>query len=155
MLFSKQSHILPRSGETRLALTLLRCALAAGLLSAVADRFGFWGPPGAPRVAWGSFAAFLTYTSKLNPWCPTRLIPALGWSATVAEFIFGMALVTGFRIRLTGVAVAALTASFAAAMTFTLGIKVPLDYSVFSFAASAYVLACAYKDDPRTFAVSG
>lgn len=29
----------------------LRLALAAGSLSVAADRFGLWGPPGAPNVA--------------------------------------------------------------------------------------------------------
>jgi|GEM_PF-4494908 len=28
----------------------LRFSLAAGLLSAVADRLGLWGPPGTPNV---------------------------------------------------------------------------------------------------------
>ena len=38
---------------TRFAATALRVALAAGFLSAVADRFGLWGMPGTPGVAWG------------------------------------------------------------------------------------------------------
>jgi hypothetical protein len=29
----------------------LRAALAAGFFSAVADRFGLWGPPGTPHAA--------------------------------------------------------------------------------------------------------
>ncbi len=40
-------------------------ALAAGFLSAVADRFGLWGPTGTPGVAWGGFDPFLVYTRKL------------------------------------------------------------------------------------------
>lgn len=153
MPLSRTLDLSPRTGWMRIALTLLRFALAAGLLSAVADRFGLWGPPGKPLVAWGSFAAFLTYTSKLNPWCPTRLIPALGWAATIAEIVLGLSLIAGFRLRQTGAAVAVLTTIFAVAMTFTLGVEAPLNYSVFSFAASAYVLACAYGGDARTFAM--
>src|SRR5205823_11239866 len=40
----------------------MRMALAAGFLSAVADRFGLWGPIGTPGVSWGGFARFLDYT---------------------------------------------------------------------------------------------
>jgi hypothetical protein len=36
----------------RIAPLLLRLALGVTLLSAVADRFGIWGPPGAATVAW-------------------------------------------------------------------------------------------------------
>ena len=44
----------------------LRIALAAGFLSAVADRFGLWGPPGTPGVAWGNWSEFLDYVAALN-----------------------------------------------------------------------------------------
>jgi hypothetical protein len=37
---------------------------------------------------------------------------------------------------------AALTAAFGFAMTLTSGIHAPLNYSVFSFAAAAYLLSC-------------
>jgi len=33
------------------ATAFLRAALAAGFFSAVADRFGLWGPPGTPHAA--------------------------------------------------------------------------------------------------------
>jgi hypothetical protein len=35
--------------------------------------------------------------------------------------------------------------AFAAAMTFTMGVKAPLDYSVLSAAGAAFVLACIAK----------
>ena len=47
-----------------------RLAFGLSFLSAVADRFGWWGPFGHPNVAWGSFARFLAYTARLN------LVPA-------------------------------------------------------------------------------
>lgn len=56
----------------------LRLALGIGYLSAVADRLGWWGPPGTPQVAWGNFQNFLLYTAKLNPWFPHNWIPAVG-----------------------------------------------------------------------------
>ncbi len=42
----------------------LRLALGLSFLSAVADRFGWWGPFGHPNVAWGSFARFVAYTAR-------------------------------------------------------------------------------------------
>ncbi len=41
----------------------LRLALGLSFLSAVADRFGWWGAFGHPNVAWGSFARFVAYTT--------------------------------------------------------------------------------------------
>ncbi len=131
-----------RAKEIYIASLVLRVALAAGLLSAVADRFGLWGPPGKPLVAWGTFSAFLAYTARLNPWCPGQFIPALGWTATIAEIVLGIALLAGYKLRLTAALTAALIMVFGLAMTFTLGIEAPLNYAVFSFAAGAYLLSC-------------
>ena len=50
----------------------LRVSIAVGFLSAVADRFGLWGPPGTPGVSWGAWEPFLTYVAKLN-WFPPAL----------------------------------------------------------------------------------
>src|SRR5262249_57876202 len=52
----------------------MRMALAAGFLSAVADRFGLWGPIGTPGVSWGGFAKFLDYTATILPFLPTTLV---------------------------------------------------------------------------------
>jgi hypothetical protein len=43
---------------------------AAGFLSAVADRFGLWGPPGAPNVAWGGVAAVCRIRRETELVCP-------------------------------------------------------------------------------------
>jgi hypothetical protein len=53
-----------------------RLALGFSFLSAVADRFGLWGALGAPHVAWGDFAHFITYTATLN-WFLPRCGPAI------------------------------------------------------------------------------
>jgi hypothetical protein len=47
---------------SRIAQLLLRLALGVTLLSAVADRFGIWGPPGAATVSWGDWTHFVTGT---------------------------------------------------------------------------------------------
>ena len=66
----KRSPRLRKLGSSDLAAPFPRLAMGVGLVSAVADRLGFWGPPGAFMVSWGSFHNFLAYTAKLNPWCP-------------------------------------------------------------------------------------
>ena len=128
------------------AALFLRVVLGVGFLSAVADRFGIWGPAGAPLVSWGNFQNFLTYTARLNPWCPGPLIPALGWIATFAETVLGVALILGFQIRLTALLSGALTLLFALAMTFTLGVHAPLIYSVFVCSGGAFLLAACGSD---------
>jgi hypothetical protein len=120
---------------------LLRVGLSTSLLSAVADRFGVWGRPGSPQVAWGTFSHFLAYTKTLNPWCPPALVPALGWSATSAELVLGLALLVRFRLRWTALLTALLTGTFALAMTCVEGVHAPLNYSVFAFSAASFFLA--------------
>ncbi len=44
----------------------LRLGLAAGFLSAGADRFGLWGSASAPNVTWGEWSAFVDYVATLN-----------------------------------------------------------------------------------------
>ncbi len=125
----------------RVAEVLLRVGLSASLLSAVADRFGLWGSPGTPQVAWGTFSHFLSYTHTLNPWCPPALVPALGWFATSAELVLGFALLVGYRLRWTALLTAVLTGSFALAMSCVEGLHSPLNYSVFAFSSASFFLA--------------
>jgi uncharacterized membrane protein YphA (DoxX/SURF4 family) len=140
-------HFEPRDSLLRSAATLfLRMAIGVGFLSAVADRFGIWGPAGAPLVSWGNFQNFLTYTARLNPWCPAPLLPALGWIATLAEGVLGVSLVLGFQIRITALLSGALTLLFALAMTFTLGVHAPLIYSVFVCSGGSFLLAACGCD---------
>lgn len=120
---------------------LLRLALGAAFLSAVADRFGLWGAYGSPGVAWGDFGHFTAYTAKLNWFVPAGLIPALAWAATVAEAALGLGLIFGLFTRASALLSGMLLLLFAAAMTLALGVKAPLNYSVFSAAAGALLLS--------------
>src|SRR3954464_442066 len=95
----------------------MRMALAAGFLSAVADRFGLWGPIGTPGVSWGGFAKFLDYTATLLPYLSTTLVAVAGWASTVAEIVLGVALLAGVRVRLAALARGGLLLPFAVALT--------------------------------------
>lgn len=120
---------------------LLRLALGFTFLSAVADRFGMWGANGEEGVAWGGFVHFTAYTAKLNWFMPESLIPALAWTATIAEVALGLGLILGLFTRLAALLSGALLLLFALTMIFASGVKAPLDYSVFSAAAAAFLLS--------------
>lgn len=119
----------------------VRLALAASFLSAVADRLGAWGPPGGAGVAWGSVEKYEGYVAKLNWFLPPALVSPVGWAATSAEVLLAAGLLVGWRLRWVALAAGLLLATFAVAMTVSLGPKPPLDYSVPSAAGAALLLA--------------
>ena len=121
----------------------LRLGLAAGFLSAVADRFGLWGPAGAPNVAWGAWQPFVDYVAKLNWFAPPASIPILAWTSTVAEVVLAIGLLIGWQLRWFALAAGLLLLSFAITMTLALGVKAPLDFSVFAAAGGAFLLAAS------------
>ena len=125
----------------RLMPLFLRLALGVAFLSAVADRFGLSGPPGARNVAWGDFVHFTQYTAKLNPWAPAALVPVLAWAATAAELVLGVALIAGLYTREAAFASAVLLLVFAFGMTIGTGVKSALNASVFSAAGAAFALS--------------
>jgi uncharacterized membrane protein YphA (DoxX/SURF4 family) len=119
----------------------LRYALGLGFLSAVADRFGLWGPFGQPNVAWGNFSRFLEYTHTLNWYVPAGMIPAMGVIATGAETLFGLLLLVGWYTRVTALLSGLLLLLFGVTMALGLGVQAPLNYSVFTGAGGAFLLA--------------
>lgn len=118
-----------------------RVALAATFLSAVADRFGIWGPPGTPGVSWGTWEAFLRPVAELNSFLPAALIPAAAWIATLAEVVLAVFLLLDLRPWLTGIASAVLLTIFGLTMTFAWGAQAPLKFSVWVDAAGAFLFA--------------
>jgi thiosulfate dehydrogenase (quinone) large subunit len=116
----------------------LRFAIAAGFLSAVADRFGMWR---AEVSVWGNWSNFLEYTRVINPWLPGSLIPAIGIIATAAEILFAIFLLVGFKTEFTAKLSGLLLLLFGLSMTFSTGIKGAFDYSVFSACAAAFALS--------------
>lgn len=128
------------TGLGKFSSVFLRLALGISFLSAVADRFGFWGVYGQPNVSWGNYARFVNYTAKLNWFLPARMIPALAGVATAAEILFGILLIVGWKTRITALLSGVLLTIFALTMTMALGVKAPLDFSVFSAAGGAFLL---------------
>lgn len=129
------------SNAKNACILFLRLALAASFLSAIADRFGLWGPAGKANVAWGNFANFTAYTAVLNGFLPHNWILPLAWVDTVLEVLFGILLLLGLATRLTALASGILLLLFALAMTFSTGAEAALSYSVFTASAGAFLLA--------------
>jgi putative oxidoreductase len=135
-----QRHESRRATRVRLerwAALYARVALGTAFLSSVAARFGLWGA----RSSWRNFGDFTRYTAEVNSFMPAASIPFLAWVATAAELSLGIALIIGVRLRSAAVGSAILLALFGTAMAVSLGIKSPLDYSVFSASAGALLLA--------------
>ena len=124
----------------------MRLALGSTFLAAVTDRCGLWGPPGTHNVAWGNFDTFLAYAAQLNPYLPAAWIPTVGWGVTLAEAACGLALIVGFQTRKVAVGSGLMLLAFALGMTMGFGIKAPFNYSVFSAAAGAFLLATRSHD---------
>jgi putative oxidoreductase len=114
---------------------LLRIALAAGFMSAVSSRLGFWG---SYSSGWESF---LIYAEKVNSFAPKNCITTIAITATIAESVLALLLLIGYQTRLASIGAVILTLLFALAMTYSFGVKDPLDYSVFVFAMGAFLLA--------------
>ena len=131
----------PTKNETEIVRLFARLALGASFLSAVADRFGLWGPYGAKNVSWGDFAHFVEYTGAVTSLFPRALTVSFAWAATLGETLFGILLIAGLKIRMASVLSGLLLLSFAMGMITGLGIKTAFDYSVFSAAAAAFLLA--------------
>lgn len=135
-----------------LATTLFtRISLAAGFLSAIADRLGLWGGAGTSHVAWGNFDVFTQYVHLLAPYLPAALQGAVAWAATLIEAILACALLLGIVVRWTALASAATLMVFATSMFVFSGFEAPLNASVFSAAAAAVCLALA---PPGSYSVS-
>jgi uncharacterized membrane protein YphA (DoxX/SURF4 family) len=130
------------------ATVFLRLALAGAFLSAIADRFGLWGKPGDPNVAWGNWDAFVEYTAYLNWFVPESIAPVLAWTATILEASIAIGLIVGFRLQHTALASGILLTLFALTMIFAIGIKAPFDYSVLTAAGGSFLLAAISPQTP-------
>jgi uncharacterized membrane protein YphA (DoxX/SURF4 family) len=114
---------------------LLRIALSATFLSAIASRLGFW----ANRSS--GWNGFLQYTSQVCTWASKSSIPVLAFLATILETVFALLLLIGYKIKWAAAGASMLTLAFAVSMTYSMGLKEPLDYSVFVFSAAAFLLS--------------
>jgi uncharacterized membrane protein YphA (DoxX/SURF4 family) len=117
------------------ATVIMRFALATGFLSAVASRLGLWGTHSS------GWAGYLDYTKAVNSFAPASVIPFLAITSTILESTFAILLLIGYKIRWASLGASILSLLFALTMAYSFGLKEPLDYSVFAFSASAFLLS--------------
>ncbi|EQB94034.1 DoxX protein [Elizabethkingia anophelis 502] len=115
----------------------LRIAISVTMLSAVADRFGFWGD----NSSWGNWKNFEVYTLKLTYFLPEILSIFSAYIATFLEILFPVMLILGYKTRIASYGSGILLLVFAVSMAVALGAKAPLDYSVWVGSAGAFLLA--------------
>ena len=144
-----------RAGAARWTEWALRLSLATAFLSGVGDRLGAWGPHGSPHASWGDWHHFRIYADRLNWYMPAAVQPAAAVLATAGEVIFAIALITGFRLREAAIGSGVLLTIFGISMALTLGMKAPLDYSVFTAATAAFSLALMAADHKREIREGG
>lgn len=111
------------------------------MLSAVGDRFGVFGGPGAINVAWGNWENFVAYSNQLNAYASPSFGQVLAVAATICEVLFSILLIIGYKTRLAAWGTCLLVLAFALTMTFSAGWRAPLSYSVWTTAAAAGLLA--------------
>lgn len=121
------------------AILLLRIAMAIGFLSAVSSRLDLLGKQSS---GWENF---LAYAEQVNSFLPKSFIQPIAIASTFLETLFAILLLLGYQTRKTAVGASLLTFLFALAMTYSFGIKDPLDYSVFVFSMAAFLLATVEK----------
>jgi len=117
------------------ATILMRFALATGFLSAVGSRLSLWGSHSSGWIS------FIDYTKSVNSFVPKSLIPSLAVISTILETGFAILLLIGYKTRWAALGASVLTLLFALAMAYSFGLKEPLDYSVFAFSTSAFLLS--------------
>ena len=88
---------------TEIVRLFARIALGASFLTAVADRFGLWGPYGAKNVSWGDFAHFVKYTGSVMSLFPSSLTVSFALAATLSESVFCIVLYLCFKTRIASV----------------------------------------------------
>lgn len=118
----------------------LRLALGMGFLTPVADRLGWLGPAGKNGISWGNWESFVAYTNTLLPFFGHQMASLFGLLATIAELLIGVCLIIGFKTKLAAYGGFLLTLIFALCMAVFLGVKAPIDYSVFAVSAASLLL---------------
>lgn len=135
-----QNNLKMESKTLTFSQLFLRIALSFSFLSAVADRFGFWGLLGSQGVVWGNWQNFVDYSNSVNSFLPKSVAEVLAIFATALEIILPLLLLIGYKVKQVAYASGLLLLAFETSMTISFGIKAPLDYSVWTGAGACFLL---------------
>ncbi len=124
-----------------IAQLVLRLALGIGFLLPVMDRLGWLGAPGGGNASWGNWANFVAYTNTMLPFLSKGGASFMGLIASIAEVLFGICLIIGFKPRMAALGAAILTLVFGLCMAIFLGIHAPFKYPVFVFTGAGLLLS--------------
>src|ERR1700744_4062221 len=124
-----------------IAQLVLRIALGIGFILPVCDRLGILGPAGSAGVSWGDWKHFVTYTNTLMPYFNHSLANIMAFIATIAEAVFGICLILGFKVKLVALGASLLTLIFGLSMAIFAGLGAPFNYPVFVFTGAGLVLS--------------
>jgi uncharacterized membrane protein YphA (DoxX/SURF4 family) len=105
-----------------------------------------YGPLWGKERKLGDFAHFVGYAAAVTSLFPSSVTVQFAWAATVTGTFFGILLIAGFKTRIASVFSGLFHLSFAMGMATCLGITTPFDYSVFSPAGAAFLLAFSEPD---------
>lgn len=119
----------------------LRVACGVTLLVPVADRMGWLGVWGDRNISWGNWARFVAYTHTLLPFTSSDQAQVFSVLATAGEASCGLLFIIGLFIRWAALGAGLLTGLFALTMTFALGVKSPINFSVWVDCRAALLLA--------------
>ena len=107
-----------------------KVGLAISYLSAVFDRFGFWGHLGETGVSWGSMTQFFKHVSILCPWAPENMIPVIGWVVTVLEAVIALSYIINTKNKIINYANIFLLILFIISMSIFQSIKMMINFNV-------------------------
>jgi uncharacterized membrane protein YphA (DoxX/SURF4 family) len=79
--------------------------------------------------------------SAINVFLPATLSTFSAYTATFLEILFPLMLILGFKTKIAAYGTGFLLLVFVLSMSIALGIKAPLDYSVWVGSAAAFLLA--------------
>ncbi len=140
--------LLKSSAQSR-GIYFSKVSLAIGYLSAVCDRFGFWGNLGEKGVSWGSMANFFKHVSILCPWAPESMIPVIGWVVTVLEAVIALTYIINVKNKIINIANILMLILFALSMSFFQSIKMMFNFSVLVCCAAALLIYLADNKDNK------
>ena len=138
-----------KSSTQNRAIYFAKVSLAISYLSAVFDRFGFWGHLGETGVSWGSMTNFFKHVSTLCPWAPESMIPVIGWVITVLEAIIAFCYIINLKNKIINTANIFILILFILSMSLFQSVKMMINFSVMVCCASALLIYLADSNDNK------
>ena len=126
-----------------------KVSLAISYLSAVFDRFGFWGHAGETGVSWGSMTQFFKHVSILCPWAPENMIPIIGWVVTVLEAVIALSYIINANNKFINIANIFILILFIISMSLFQSIKMMINFNVIVCFSTALLIYFSDNNDNK------